>query len=645
MNRSIFLGVIINLVLFSCASQTEKSENEEAINKFHDPEILAIAEWQDRRQTDSLIKTLQSAEPYLQKEAALALASVQDKEAIPALADLLNSSSDEVRSMAAYALGQTFDSTAFPHLINAFREEKKPEVKYSFLEAAGKTVTEQTIDDLLALEITSTGGAEGMGWALYRAGLNGVYNSSTTQSALTILDTASSQEAQLAASHYLSRIRNITVPDFGYVILKERSRSDNPEIRMAIASAYKAVPPQVAASIYNNFLSDEDYRVRINAIRSLPEVLLKDLPEEKIISLLEHKNPNVGIAMAEKLLAHAEVFPLDQLEQWTRKNQNKRIKALLFQTILREQPDNEMIIQEVREEFLQATSPYYKAGLLQALSESLKTYEFVVTETFKAKHPAISTAGISALAQMRTKEDFPELLKPAFVDIFKQAIESGDAALIDISSAVIREPELNFKKTFDNIDFLLEAKEELQLPKENETLQSLEKTIAYLQGVPYQPVVNKYNHPIHWETVKTLEHEHKATIKTEKGDVDLVLYTNKAPGSVLNFVDLARKGYYDNKIFHRVVPNFVVQGGGNRGDGWGGEDYSIRSEFADLKYTTGTIGMASAGKDTEGTQWFITHSPTPHLDGRYTIFAQVINGMDVVHQLQVGDTINTVIIK
>lgn len=117
------------------------------------------------------------------------------------------------------------------------------------------------------------------------------------------------------------------------------------------------------------------------------------------------------------------------------------------------------------------------------------------------------------------------------------------------------------------------------------------------------------------------------------------LFVEEAPGSVVNFVKLVNSGYYNNKYFHRVVPNFVIQTGCNRGDGFGSEDYSIRSEFSQRKYKTGSVGMASAGKDTEGTQWFITHSPTPHLDGKYTIFAEVISGMDVVHKIEVGDSI------
>ena len=146
----------------------------------------------------------------------------------------------------------------------------------------------------------------------------------------------------------------------------------------------------------------------------------------------------------------------------------------------------------------------------------------------------------------------------------------------------------------------------------------------------------------HWSIVKRIPSDQKAIIKTSKGDITIRLFVDEAPGSVANFVTLASNKYYDGKFFHRVVPNFVVQGGCPRGDGWGSEAYSIRSEFSQRRYKTGSIGMASAGKDTEGTQWFITHSSTPHLEGRYTLFAEVVQGMDVVHQIEVGDTIISV---
>jgi peptidylprolyl isomerase len=100
----------------------------------------------------------------------------------------------------------------------------------------------------------------------------------------------------------------------------------------------------------------------------------------------------------------------------------------------------------------------------------------------------------------------------------------------------------------------------------------------------------------------------------------------------------AAGGRYNGVPFHRVVPNFVVQGGDHfRRDGYGGPDVPIRSEFNRLRYRTGTAGMASSGKDTEGVQFFLTHSPTPHLDGRYTVFGQVVAGQEVVDALLQGD--------
>ena len=121
------------------------------------------------------------------------------------------------------------------------------------------------------------------------------------------------------------------------------------------------------------------------------------------------------------------------------------------------------------------------------------------------------------------------------------------------------------------------------------------------------------------------------------------LMPDLAPGTVVNFVRLVKNGFYKNKAFHRVVPNFVIQTGCPRGDGYGSLDYTLRSELPYLHYDEGGyVGMASAGNNTEGTQFFITHSPAPHLDGKYTIFGKVSKGMEVVQSIAVGDSIEEV---
>ncbi len=125
----------------------------------------------------------------------------------------------------------------------------------------------------------------------------------------------------------------------------------------------------------------------------------------------------------------------------------------------------------------------------------------------------------------------------------------------------------------------------------------------------------------------------------------LRLFGSEAPGTVANFVTLAGKGYFNGLTFHRVVPDFVIQGGDPHGDGWGGPGYAIRCEINPLLYDTGRLGMALSGKDTGGSQFFITQSPQPHLNGRYTIFGEVMEGQDVVDKIQVGDVIDEVRIE
>ena len=134
----------------------------------------------------------------------------------------------------------------------------------------------------------------------------------------------------------------------------------------------------------------------------------------------------------------------------------------------------------------------------------------------------------------------------------------------------------------------------------------------------------------------------KAIIETEKGDIVLELFENDAPNTVANFVKLINKGYYNGLKFHRVIQNFMVQGGCPVGNGTGGPGYAIKCEINPKKHLAGTLSMAHAGKDTGGSQFFITHSPQPHLDGVHTVFGQVIEGMDVVNAIRQGDVMKQV---
>jgi cyclophilin family peptidyl-prolyl cis-trans isomerase/HEAT repeat protein len=137
--------------------------------------------------------------------------------------------------------------------------------------------------------------------------------------------------------------------------------------------------------------------------------------------------------------------------------------------------------------------------------------------------------------------------------------------------------------------------------------------------------------------------QHTATIHMTRGNIEITLVANDAPVTAWNFAQLARKHYFDNTTFMRVVPNFVIQGGDPRNDMNGGPGYAIRDEINPQKYTRGAVGMALSGPDTGGSQFFVTHSPQPHLDGGYTIFGHVYEGMTaVVDQTERGDRVETI---
>lgn len=140
---------------------------------------------------------------------------------------------------------------------------------------------------------------------------------------------------------------------------------------------------------------------------------------------------------------------------------------------------------------------------------------------------------------------------------------------------------------------------------------------------------------------------YKATIKTNKGDIELDLFAADTPKTVNNFVFLARDKFYDGLTFHRVIPNFMVQGGDPNGDGRGGPGYRFEDETrgnSRQKHETGSLSMANAGPNTNGSQFFICHGPQPHLDGKHTVFGKVTKGQDVVNSLKNGDVMNEVVI-
>lgn len=151
-----------------------------------------------------------------------------------------------------------------------------------------------------------------------------------------------------------------------------------------------------------------------------------------------------------------------------------------------------------------------------------------------------------------------------------------------------------------------------------------------------------YNSPV--PMTIDVNKKYTALIKTAKGDLALELYPQDAPVTVNSFVTLARKGFYNGLTFHRVIPDFMAQGGDPSGTGTGGPGYKFQDEFSSRTHQAGSLSMANSGANTNGSQFFICYTPQPHLNGKHTVFGQLTQGMDVLKKLVNGDKMNEVII-
>jgi cyclophilin family peptidyl-prolyl cis-trans isomerase len=229
-------------------------------------------------------------------------------------------------------------------------------------------------------------------------------------------------------------------------------------------------------------------------------------------------------------------------------------------------------------------------------------------------------------------------------DVIRSALATGDAGLISAAcEAALAEEGAVIRLLVDRsaIERAMQGLHPISDLEAIRLLSQLEAERSHGRSSTEWPTI-PFNHPIDKEKLRALPQGQRYRITTTKGEIILATDVNETPGSSLAFDSLVTAGYYNGKAFHRMVPNFVVQGGCPRGDGYGGMEWTLRTEVGRKLFTPGSVGLASAGRDTESCQFFITHSATPHLDGRYTRFGEVVEGMDVVWRLQVGDVMEKV---
>ena len=660
------LGALLGLG-YACTPPVEEIITDVRID-FREKPLQRLLVFQDRRMPDSLYRYFRHPDPALRTVAAEAFGSLQTPAAVDSLLPLLRDPVEAVRVAAAYALGQIGEPRAELPLLRAFdtADTLRENVRFNrtVLEAVGKVGSAENLVHIATVSNyrpTDTLLLLGQAYAIYRYGLRGITAPAGTARAVTL---ATGSEfpagARSIAAHYLARAEATPADDALPALVKAYREAPDPRVRMALATALgKLDAPAAGEALRAQLSRDADYRVRVNTIRALGNFAYAD-NKALLLLTLSDDNPHVARAAATYFREHGTAADAAEYGRLGRRaDLPERVRVMLLTAANRHLPYTMektlgRVNYDLNQLFRNSKNDYVRADAVRGLAEFGWNYRPIKENAFPSDVPVIRTAAIEAFAQILRRPDFRTFFrgswwraKTELTEYLAEAIRLGDAGMIAAAAGVLRDKDLRFNEILTDPTFMQTALEKLNLPKEIETYNELKRTYEMLAGLPETaPLTVDYNHPIDWDAVEGVYLRPEAVIETARGSIRLQLLPAAAPATCANFLDLARSGFFSNKNFHRVVANFVAQGGGTRGDGYGSLDYTIRSELANVHYDAGGyVGMASAGKDTEGTQFFITHSPTPHLDGRYTIFARVIEGMEVVHQLLPGDKIKRVTLE
>ncbi|GAB4346463.1 MAG: peptidylprolyl isomerase [Flammeovirgaceae bacterium] len=634
------------LIFCSCERWFEKEEKKEVLI-YQEEEIRKIYELQNQRNSKALWSYLSHEKALYRQVAAQAFGSLQDSTSLDTLMVLLNDEHELVRKSAAFALGQIGNHKAEGGLVYAVQKEELASVKAAIFEAIGKCASTSGMHFLVSINEENRVLNLGISRALYFAGIKGIKDSLSVNKQASFLHPNMPVEVRRMAAQYFSRFRN----SFNYVphqklLLKVLKEDTDEIVKTNIALAVSKLTNKEDVMNVLIAASEEDIiSLKINVLRAL-----RNFPEDnsKKIALkhLTHDNPQVAIAAAEYFIQNVQVKDTTELFPILESNINERVKAILLGALFKiETSLSKDILTLIVSNYSQTNNPYQKSALLQASTQNIHGFQWLNQQFEETKDLIVKTTAFESILLLRLHPQWNELITKnpqtdeQFIKSIKTAIQSADIALVSLAGEAIADEKYDLKKEFTKSE-LQNAQNQLSLPLGIEAHIALQKAIDALEGKNSKNISNpQYFKPIDWQIITKLSARQSAIISTNKGDILIELLVNEAPVSCGLFVELAQQGFFKNKYFHRVVSNFVVQGGCPRGDGYGGLPYVIRSEFSLVYFERGYIGLASAGKDTESCQFFICHLPTPHLDGRYTNFARVLKGMEVVDRLEIGDKI------
>jgi len=607
-------------------------------------ELQGVVAHQTARDVPALVELLAHPDPELRARAAFALGSVQAPDAVPALLPLLGDPEAAVRRDAAFALGQSGDPLTVPRLLAALEVENDPEVRGELLEAVAR-VGEG--DAMAALGRLAVGAGEARSWllALGRFGARGLSHPAGVE---TLAEALSLPEPALkeAAAYFFGRHPEPTA----WTLARRRVRAAVDEARphhLALVHLLTGLGRLGEVEDLPRFIrwssQATDWRIRVAAVNALQGQGASREARDALLRALEDPSPQVAVAAATALsdlrgLAPGEV---GRIRGRVERSRDPWPVAVPLLSALVANGEGGRVVA-----WLQRRDPAEAELLRNALPVLARIPGEgalgLLLQGADSPDPRVAGGALAGLAA-RWEADREE--SAHHVDYYRR-FQAG-ARLPDrrgavASLTVLQDPAFIALGSLDVLEAYLPL---LTAPEDAGLRETIRESLLREGREPPPPGVGTEGGEarlpeVDWEWLGSLGRRPALVLETERGEVELLLVPGEAPLTVSTILGFARDGLYDGVPFHRVVPGFVMQGGDFQfQDGTGGPGFSIRSEFTRIPFRRGTVGMARSGKDTEGSQFFITHGMQPHLDPGYTAFGWVVGGMDVVDRIVAGDRI------
>jgi cyclophilin family peptidyl-prolyl cis-trans isomerase len=668
------LAIIGISLFFSCQNVSEKAALKE----------IRKLEYSRKDDSNELVPFLNSKNPSVRSSAVQCLGRIQDTSSAVLLSNRLKDVDESVREAAAFALGQLFSPVAEDYLLGAIPSESSESVRLKIIEALGKSGTENSfsvLKDYLESNNSSYEAIASISCGLLAYRDYPPYNNVSVLEGL-LTSPEKSDDIKWRAAYGLFRIGN---PTSFKNIYEQLNDQENPVMKYFIIKALSAIhtvmkSPEFAAykshpkvrealrlgsssQYYNAIakaLTDSSWYVRVAALE-LIGLLGNRFSRDEVLRATRDEHPYVRITAIQSLRSFDNSTTRLELRKIFESDPDWRLKGEALLSLAELNISQTLRLIESNLGGLSWPNNYYLIKSLEKIRDDRyqeQTRKLLMTLAVEGE-VAQQTLAMEVLVDRNPPIEF-----------MLEKLATADPAITTVVST-----HLAYKKAPQAVDPLIDAYKNFVAPKDIEAMTSIiialdsiksTRAVAFLEEQLKDPYPSIREHArdalmnitgnesiqmpdvqggysTKWdfsldELLAKSEHP-QVEIQTSRGNVRIELFPDKAPVTVANFLSLAQKGFYDGIYFHRVVPAFVVQVGDPRGDGWGGPGYSIPCEYNDIFYERGIVGMAHAGKDTGGSQFFITHLPQPHLNGHYTAFGKVTKGMEVVDNIMMFDKI------